>query len=264
MKESIHTFVVLAYKESAFLEDCVKSVLNQESKSRVLIATSTPNDYIYSVAKKYNLKVVINECTGKGIGYDFDFARNAANTELVTIAHQDDVYEPNYGKSVIENAMKYKDSLILFTDYYEIRNDEKIFKNRNLKIKRMLMSFVKFNKLASIRLVKRSCIMLGNAICCPAVTFNMYNINTERVFNSPYKANIDWYAWEILSKRKGRFVYINNKLMGHRIHVESTTTEIINDNVRTKEDYDMFLKFWPKSIAKFLNKFYVKAEESNN
>ncbi len=52
--------------------------------------------------------------------------------------------------------------------------------------------------------------------------------------------------------------------MGHRIHEESTTTEIIKEHTRTKEDLEMLKKFWPESIAKFINKFYVKAEINNN
>ena len=51
--------------------------------------------------------------------------------------------------------------------------------------------------------------------------------------------------------------------MGHRVHEESTTTEIINERVRTKEDFVMFQKFWPRCISKLINRFYVKAEESN-
>ena len=46
MEKSIHTFVVLAYKESKYLENCIKSVLNQKYKSNVIISTSTPNKYI--------------------------------------------------------------------------------------------------------------------------------------------------------------------------------------------------------------------------
>ena len=52
--------------------------------------------------------------------------------------------------------------------------------------------------------------------------------------------------------------------MGHRVHEESTTTEIIHDHVRTKEDLEMFKRFWPKCIAKIINKFYVKSEKNNN
>ena len=78
------------------------------------------------------------------------------------------------------------------------------------------------------------------------------------------KSNIDWLAWEKLSKLKGGFIYIPKKYMGHRVHEDSTTTEIIKENIRTKEDYEMLKMFWPGFIAKFINKFYVKAEFSNN
>ena len=41
-----HTFAISAYKESEYLEECIKSVLDQELKSKIIITTSTPNDYI--------------------------------------------------------------------------------------------------------------------------------------------------------------------------------------------------------------------------
>ena len=52
----MHTFVVLAYKESSYLEECIKSVLNQKYPSKVVIATSTPNQYIENIADKYSLR----------------------------------------------------------------------------------------------------------------------------------------------------------------------------------------------------------------
>ena len=73
--KSQHTFVVLAYKESPFLEDCIKSVMNQQYNSDVVIATSTPNDFIDAIAKKYDLKVIARpeKDRGKGAASDFDF-----------------------------------------------------------------------------------------------------------------------------------------------------------------------------------------------
>ena len=50
MSKELHTFVVLAYKESSLLEECIKSVLNQTTKTNVVIATSTPNDFITKLA----------------------------------------------------------------------------------------------------------------------------------------------------------------------------------------------------------------------
>ena len=110
---------------------------------------------------------------------------------------------------------------------------------------------------------KRFVIRFGNAISCPAVTFSKENISTSDVFKCDFVCDVDWYAWEKLSLLKGNFLFVNKKLMGHRVHEESTTTEIINEHVRTKEDFVMFQKFWPKWISKLINKFYVKAEESN-
>lgn len=255
-----HAFVVLAYKESQYLEECIKSVLNQTIKTNVVIATSTPNKFISSIAKKYKLKVIENKSNIKGIGEDFNFAAHCVKTDLVTIAHQDDIYDSNYAEEIIKNYKK--DAIIIFPHYYEIKNDKKVFTNTNLKIKKVLLTLVSCKPLAHIKFVKRSCIAFGNAISCPAVTFVSDKV-PKKIFKNKFKCNIDWEAWENLSKIKGRFVYINKQLMGHRVHEDSTTTEIIKENIRTKEDLEMFKKFWPTFIAKILNKFYKKSENDN-
>lgn len=260
--KKIHSFVVLAYKESKDLERCIKSVLNQKYKSDVIIATSTPNSYIRKIAKKYDLEIVINEDAKHRIGDDFDFAIKSGKTKLVTIAHQDDIYDYNYSSEIVEKYKKNEKSIILFTDYYELRNNKKVYKNGNLKIKRLLLTPLKINMNSNKKWAKRFVIKFGNAICCPSVTFNKDKIDFP-VFDCDLTCNIDWNAWEKLSLKDGSFSFINKKLMGHKISEETTTTEIINSGVRTKEDYELFRRFWPSFIAKILNKFYKKAEKSN-
>lgn len=259
----LHTFVVLAYKESIYLETCIKSVLNQKYKSDVVIATSTPNDFIYNLANKYNLRVIVNNEQKHGIGYDFDFARTCVNSEMVTIAHQDDIYEYDYSNEVIQAYKKNQDSLIVFTDYFEVRNHKKVYSNINLKIKRLLLTPLKVHNLTNFKLFKRSVLAFGNSICCPAVTFCNKNISLKEIFASDLKCDVDWLAWERVSKEKGRFIFVNKPLMGHRIHEESTTTSIIEGNIRGKEDLFMFKKFWPEFIAKFLTKAFAYSEKSN-
>lgn len=258
-----HVFVVLAYKESQYLEKCIESVLNQTYKSHVIIATSTPNEFILAIAKKYELEIFIHY-EQKGIGADFDFARTCTDTTLVTIAHQDDVYEKGYAEEIVQKYMNYPTALILFSDYYEIKNNKRVDVNTNLKIKRLLLSLLKIKGLSHYRFVKRSALCFGNAICCPAVTYVNQNINLTNIFDSSMKSNIDWYAWEKLSRQHGSFVYVPKQLMGHRVHDESTTSEIIKENQRSKEDYTMFCLFWPKFIAGMLTKFYAYSEKSNN
>ena len=46
-----HTFAICAYQESRYLEDCIKSLLKQKIPTNYLIATSTPNKHIQSLAK---------------------------------------------------------------------------------------------------------------------------------------------------------------------------------------------------------------------
>lgn len=257
----IHSFVVLAYKESPYLEDCIKSVLNQSIKSNVIIATTTDNKYIRNIAKKYSLEVIVGKHTT--IGGDFDFARTAVDSELVTIAHQDDIYDYTYAENVIDQYKKHKNAIIIFSDYYEIRNENKVYSNKNLKIKRLLLFPIRISILSGLKIFKRLIISFGCSICCPAVTFVNKNCPKE-VFTSNFKSNCDWYAWEKLSKRKGNFIFIPKKLMGHRIDESSTTTDIINEGIRTKEDFEMLKKFWPSKIAIIINKYYKNAEKSNN
>lgn len=258
---SIHTFVILAYKKSEFLEDCIKSVLNQSIQSNVVIATTTDNVFIRNMAKKYNLNVVVGDHTT--IGGDFDFAIGVSNSNLVTIAHQDDIYDYKYAENIIKQYTKNKDSLIIFSDYYEIRMNKKVFSNTNLKIKRFLLLNLRFNLLSGFKFFKRNSLRFGNSICCPAVTFVKSNC-PESVFNCDYVCDVDWFAWEKLSKLPGKFLFINKKLMGHRIDKTTTTTDIINKGIRKREDLELFNKFWPSFIAKFINNFYSNSEKSND
>ena len=257
---NLHTFVILAYKESRYLDDCIKSIVNQSIKSSIVIATTTDNSYIRNLAKKYDIQVVVGKHTN--IGGDFDFAVNTGKTNLVTVAHQDDLYDYNYAKTIIDEYNRNKNATIIFTDYYEIRDKDKVYKNSNLKIKRFLLLPLRFKKISGFKFMKRLVLRFGNSICCPAVTFVKNNCPST-IFESEYTSNVDWIAWERLSKTKGKFIYINQCLMGHRISGESTTTDIINQGIRTKEDYELLCKFWPKSIAKIINKGYKKSEKSN-
>lgn len=256
----IHTFVVLAYKESEYLEDCIKSVINQKYKSNVVIATTTDNKFIRNLAKKYKLEVVVGKHTN--IGGDFDFAKNVGKTELVTVAHQDDVYDYEYSYKVVEEYKKNNNTSIIFTDYYEIRNNNKVYTNLNLKIKRILLLPLRLKILGKYKFFRRWILRFGNSISCPAVTFVTNNV-PKGVFSCDLTCNIDWFAWEKLSRRKESFIYIKDKLMGHRISEESTTTDIINSGIRTKEDKFIFDKFWPKWIANILTKVYRNSEKSN-
>lgn len=261
MSNNLHTFVVLAYQESPYLEACIKSVLSQTYPSKVIIATTTNNTHITQLAKKYHLQIIEGEHTN--IGGDFDFAIHAGDTPLVTIAHQDDIYDKTYAEKIVSSYRNHPNSSIIFTDYYEIRNNQKIYTNTNLKIKRFLLLPAHIKPSPKSQFSKRLLLRFGNSISCPTVTFVIKNC-PKKIFASHFKCNCDWHAWEKLSKQKQAFTFIPQPLMGHRISESSTTTDIINQGIRTKEDFEIFKRFWPTPIAKILTKLYQKSEKSNN
>lgn len=261
MKEyNNHTFVVCAYKESQYLEDCINSLLNQRVKSNILIATSTPNPYIYNIAKKYNIEVFVNN-GDHGIGQDWNFAVSKAKTDYVTVAHQDDIYNEDYLEEIVKKLEQNNDFIIAFSDYNEIKNGEVIPLTKNLKIKKILLLPLRMNNKSSFS--KWFSLAFGSAICCPAVT-----VNTKVLGKKPYitdlKCDLDWDSWYNFSKYKGRFLYISKPLMKHRIHEESETSNLIENNIRLDEDFIMFKKFWPNWVAKFLMKYYKKAINTNS
>lgn len=260
-KPEDYTFVICAYKESPYLEECICSLKKQQIPVTGILVTSTPNRHIESMVEKYGLKYYIN--TGaSGIAEDWNFGYKMAEGSVVTIAHQDDIYEPEFAKTVLEEINKQKHPLIAFTDYGEIRQEDRVTKNKLLNVKRVMLFPLRSRCLQRIRFVRRRILSFGSPICCPSVTFVKENL-PETVFTPKYRSDVDWQAWERLSRLRGAFVYCRDILMFHRIHEESATTAIIADNDRTKEDYEMFCRFWPKRIAGMIEHFYRKGEESN-
>ena len=101
-----HTFVICAYKESQYLEECIESIKKQNVKSNVIMTTSTPNEFIEKIAQKNEIPLYINNGE-KGIGQDWNFGVSKTKTDYVTIAHQDDIYNANYLEEIV-NYLKEK------------------------------------------------------------------------------------------------------------------------------------------------------------
>lgn len=261
MGERKHTFVVCAYGRSPFLEECVESLVDQTQESGLVIATSTPNDLIEGISDKYGIPLFVRE--GKpGIAPDWNYAVSCANSPFVTIAHQDDVYAPNYAERAVSALLSVKKPLIFFSDYGELRNGKRVGDAPLAKVKRKMMLPYRAKGLSSFKLVKRAPISLGNSICCPAVTYAPGNLPSP-LFREGFKSNLDWDAWERFSRLSGSFVYDSFVGMYHRVHDESETSACIADDTRTKEDLAMLERFWPKFAAKRINAIYSKAQNFN-
>ena len=180
---SNHSFALCAYKESEFLEECILSLLAQSVKSKIIIATSTPNEHINSLARKYSLEVFVNEGE-KGIGGDWNFAYSCCDTPLVTIAHQDDIYEPKYTEEMLGCIKHAKNPIIYFCGYAELRNAEKVFNNSMLKIKRLMLSPL---KIKLFQVLFRMIFVLVSASFCTALKY----IKTRPSYSDDKYTDID-------------------------------------------------------------------------
>lgn len=259
--EKNHTFVICAYKDSKFIEDCIKSLKAQTLQSNIIAVTHTPSDFLTELMGKYEIPLIVNYGEG-GITQDWNFGLQNVNTRYATVAHQDDIYEPEYLETIMKRIHEEKHPLIAFTDYAEIRSGVKTTDVQMLKIKRLMMIPIRPKLFQRIKFIRRMILAFGDPICCPSVTFDLEN-NERPIFENHFRSAEDWEAWEKISRKKGTFIYIPKPLMCHRIYEESTTSEIIKDGKRIEENYIMFCKFWPSWIAKIINKFYTKSEKSN-
>ncbi len=264
MADVKHAFAVCAYGKSPYLPECLASLAAQTyGDSEVFIATSTPSDWLYDIAKSFALPVYVN--TGaSGIGQDWNFAYRHSHARYVTIAHQDDTYEPSYAEAAVAALDATPDALIYFSDYGELRAGERVDDNRLLRVKRTLLRPLRCApRAAAARWRKRAALRFGSAICCPAVTFNV-----ERCPMPPFvvgmKSNLDWATWESLSRLSGAFLYDPAVRMLHRIHEDSATSELIASHQRDAEDLAMLERFWPRPVAGLIERFYAKGTESND
>ena len=262
--EHNHTFVVCTYQESPYLEQCLLSVLNQTVPTNVIISTSTPNDHILGIAKKYNVPVFVN--TGKtGIQEDWNFAIRQAKTDFVTVCHHDDYYYPTYAEEVLKiiNKKKAVDKVLyIHTGYRDIDSEGKESVTKNTKVKRLLNFWMKFSCFQGNRFFKKRSLSLGNTVCCPSCTYNTKLLGFD-FFDSEFTHCCDWDFYYKAAKMRGKAVYISKFCMAKRYHAGSQTSADIKSGKRVKEDYAMFCKFWPKWIAKLILRKYKKAYDIN-
>ena len=260
-KDIGHTFVVLAYGESPYLRECIQSVSNQSVNSKVMVSTSTPSNYISNIAEEFGLQVHENG-HDPSICDDWNSALQVAESQFVTLAHQDDVYDEQYVELIVGRMKSSARPIIGFTESGEITCSEKMTNSRNLKVKRRLLKPLENERKADKVRYKRRCLSLGNPIACPSVCYNK-EMTPIPLFLSNFKSNLDWEAWERLANVDGSFVYIKKPLVWHRLHEDSETSHLIEDETRSSEDLEMLKKFWPSPITKLIFSQYKKAQQGN-
>lgn len=249
-------FVIPAYKESPYLEECINSLLAQEARAEILICTSTPSAFLDAIAKKHNIPLVINTNSQQGIASDWNFAYQNATADLVVIAHQDDIYLPNFCQQAKAIFLENPQMGIAFTDCLELLEGQVMAWHSRGIVKKLIRELAFLGLRGTRNHVRlKTLLSFGNSISCPSVILNKKKLESF-TFSSRFQINLDWEAWTQLAESNVMFGYIRKRLYIHRIHPESENQASLKDGRRLDEDLQMFGRFWPPWIVKLISALY--------
>lgn len=257
--------VVVAHGDSPHLRTCVASLLSQKAGRPVSlsVATSASNSSIQAVCELYGLPLHVNQAAAGGIGPDWSFAFHCGRSDLLTLCHQDDVYEPDYVEQMAALFERWEELRFACSDHVELVDGRVRAPSATLLVKRALMRYAfGSSTVVDCRARRRRLLAWGNPVSCPSVMFNRAAMPDFR-FSDRLRSNLDWDAWDRLCSMGGCMGYVRSRLVAHRIHADSATTALIRGHVRVREDLEMMKRFWPAPVAQVLARAYRLSYRSN-
>jgi hypothetical protein len=258
-----HTFAIPVYRAAPNLAALIESLRAQSGvRSEILLTSSTPSAELDAVARRYSLPLHINP-QRIDIAADWNFAFGAAQTEFVTLAHQDDLFAPAYVAQLAGALRRHPGAMLAFCDYSEHTPLGARPSNINLRIKRALrrLAFGAHECITEPR-QKVRLLALGNPICCPSVMLNRAAL-VDFHFPAGFQTNLDWMAWLELARKPGGFVYVHERLVSKGVHAGSETTATIANRAREREDRAIFDALWPRPVAAALASLYKFGYRAN-
>jgi len=212
------------------------------------------------LAEKYGLEVFVRE-GDPGIGYDWNFAYNKADTQLVTIAHQDDVYHHDYVKKLFEAKGKYPDMSLYTTSSVSIKNGKLVKYGSVELIKKLLRLPLRVSAFNNKTFIKKAAISFGNPIICPSCTYDK-TLCGDSIFDPKYSFVLDWDTLMRLAEKNGRWICEETPLIMYRVHSDSATSEAIHSSVRDNEEAEMFQRLLPENMARLIGGLYKKSYDA--
>jgi len=242
-----HCFVVLAYGNSPFLDGCMKGLKAQSVQTALVVTTSTPSPFIGAIAERYGAELKVNP-RRDGIGADWNFGLDSAAARYVTLAHQDDTYDPRFTERTIKLFEQDAEAALCFTGYREIDDEGKEKSSKISLFKHFLETSIigQREKVRGARL--RAYLSFGNPLPASSVTFNRARLPDFR-FSLDYESNLDWDAWCRLQQCGETFLHAPERLVGRRHNKLTETSRLIRGGVRQKEDLIMFRRLWPTPLG---------------
>lgn len=261
-----HAFVVPAYGNSAHLRICLESLRGQDTPtSEIVVSTSTPHEGLLEICVEYGARLHTHT-PNRGIAADWNEALNATRCELITLAHQDDIYLPGFLGGTLDAASRGDGVMLVFTGYREYSEEGVRAPSIALKMKRILVELAFLGgEVADSRFTKTNLLRFGCPIPCPSVTLRRDRLPPDMRFDPRYRVNLDWDFWLRLAQLPdAAFACVREPLMLHRIHRGSETSAGIADGTRAREDSELFGRVWPGPVAAMMARAYSRAYAYNS
>jgi len=241
-----HAFAVLAYGNSPFLRACLASLKAQTVQSRVVIVTSTPSEFIRDASREFGVDLIVNPLR-EGIAGDWNFGLAATGARFVTLAHQDDIYEPGFLAETL-SVFDARNGQICFTGYQEI-DDAGARKSSKISKVKHLIEFLTVGRAQAVRGWRlRAYLSFGNPLPCSSVTLDTAALESFS-FSGDYASNLDWDAWWRLMAAGKTFLRAPGRLVGRRHNALTATSGLIKDGTRAVEDLVMFCRAWHRPLG---------------
>lgn len=251
-----HGFVVLAYGESPWLSSCLASLAAQTRATPIMVATSTLTAQTAAQAARFGASLAVNPVSRAGIAGDWNFARAQAPWPYVTLAHQDDVYLPDFAARSVAALERHSDAVLAFTGHDEIADDGERRGGRVIAVKHLMTRLAAGARPRRLGAWRRAGLLaFGNPVGCSAVTFARDRLGAF-AFDASFASNLDWAAWWQLHRDGRAFAYVPERLVLRRYNSHSATSHLLADGRRATEDARMFAAIWPGPMARLLTALY--------
>ncbi len=254
---SDHEFMLLAYGKSPFLADCLASLKSQSVPANIRISTSTPSSYIDRLAERHGVEVVVNPLRS-GIGRDWNFALEHASRRYVTLAHQDDIYRPDFLSQTLKLFARRPEAGLCFTSYDQVDDEGRVTWSKLSLVKHALERTIIGSQEHILPARMKWFLSFGNPLPCSSVTFDMQQLEGFR-FSESFASNLDWEAWLRLCRQQTSFLHASARLIGRRHNDLTETSKLIRDGRRRTEDREMFRRTWVRPLDRAMAYVYSAA-----
>jgi len=253
-------FVVPVFKSAPYVEETLRSLLSQEGlRSSITLRIAEAPEFKLSPELRSKIRI-LHAPTGQGIGSDWTAALLSARTPIVTLAHSDDLYEPEYAETVLNAFHQFPEAGVAFCENIYIGQTRRL--SFLLGVKKLFNpgKFARKPVLISAQRMERA-LKFGPFIPCPTVAYNLPQIQSALhatpLFDPLLKTALDWKAWLTLARNGLPFIYIPRPLVQLRVHGSATTQTTIQSGARTQELYDILYELWGKTVADQFIRFFI-------